>query len=153
METPKLLTAVDGTKLPINFLVVDDDKVSVMAIKRGFKLLAINNPIHVAHDGYQALEKLRGTGGNEKLEPPFIVTLDINMPRMNGLEFLEEIRKDDELKDTIVFVLSTSDAPTDIKSAYNKNVAGYIQKDSVTESLKSALEMIGDYAKIVKIPA
>ena len=104
-------TASVRTTSTVKFLIVDDDMVSVMAIKRPLKKLKIVNPVQVAKDGQQALEILRGEKNGAEFTPPFLVTLDLNMPRMNGFEFLEEIRKDYSLQRAVIFVLSTSDAP------------------------------------------
>lgn len=152
MEHARQILTSDADAQVLKFLIVDDDEVSIMAIKRGLKKLNITNPIHVACDGQAALDLLRGEAGHEKLDTPFIITLDINMPRMNGLEFLEIARNDPELRDTIIFVLTTSDAKSDIQKAYQKNVTGYILKDNVADSLKKALEMIGDYSNVVILP-
>lgn len=135
----------------ITFLAVDDDEVSIMAIKRAVKRLKIVNPVEVAYDGKEALDILRANG-TDGVRKRYIVTLDLNMPRMTGLELLEEVRKDKELQKQIIFVLSTSDAPTDITAAYEKNIAGYIVKENAYESMKSALEMLGAYMKIVQLP-
>lgn len=141
-----------GHTRPVTFLVVDDDEVSVMAIKRALKSLRIVNPVEVACDGQAALDIMRGTDGRPPLEQPYLVTLDLNMPRMDGLEFLEEVRSDVALSRTIVFVLSTSDTPSDVAAAYQSNVAGYIVKDDLGDSLQAALEMIGAFSRIVELP-
>lgn len=141
------------TTEPVKFLVVDDDVVSVMAIKRALKKLKILNPVLVAKDGQFALDLLRQEASRDGGLPPFLVTLDLNMPRMDGFEFLEEVRKDDTLKRAIIFVLSTSDMPKDIAAAYDKNIAGYIVKDDLGDSFEEALNMIDFYAKVVELPA
>jgi CheY-like chemotaxis protein len=93
----------------VTFLIVEDDEVDIMALERSFDQLRIANKKIVAKDGVEGLEFLRGEGGRDRIEPPFIVLLDLNMPRMNGLEFLEEIRNDATLHKSVVFVLTTSD--------------------------------------------
>lgn len=138
--------------VPVRFLVVEDDKISVMAIRRALKKLKILNPVTVASDGQDALDILRGVAGKEKIMPPFLVTLDLNMPRMGGLEFLEEIRRDPDLCKVVVFVLTTSDMPSDIAAAYEKNVAGYVLKDNVESSLTDALDMLSNYSRLVVLP-
>jgi len=143
---------VDIATSQVKFLVVDDDQVSVMAIKRALKKLKILNPVAVAKDGVQALEILRGSSGEGEFLPPYLVTLDLNMPRMDGLEFLEEVRKDPKLHKAVIFVLSTSDAPSDIAGAYEKNIAGYIVKDDLGDSYMKALDMIDTYSRIVELP-
>lgn len=137
---------------PVKFLVVDDDQVSVMAIKRAIKKLKIVNPIVVASDGQQALDILRNDCKGSNGLPPYLVTLDLNMPRMDGHEFLEEVRKDPSLQRAIIFVLSTSDAPKDISSAYDRNVAGYIIKDDLGDSFMKALDMLDAYTRLVEMP-
>lgn len=135
----------------VKFLVVDDDEVSVLAIKRAIKKLKIVNPITVARDGEEALAILKSDTKDVFL-PPYLITLDLNMPRMNGLEFLEEIRKDAALSKAVIFVLTTSDATMDITAAYEKNIAGYIIKDDLGDSFVKALAMIDSYARVVELP-
>lgn len=137
---------------PVRFLIVDDDQVSVMAIKRALKKLKIVNPVSVAKDGQQALNLLRGECGEDQILPPYLVTLDLNMPRMDGFEFLTEVRGDPKLHQAVIFVLSTSDAPEDVDAAYEQNIAGYIVKDDLGNSFVKALDMIDTYARIVELP-
>lgn len=137
---------------PVKILIVDDDQVSVMAIKRALKKLRILNPVMVAKDGQEALNILQGAFGEDRLLPPFLVTLDLNMPRMDGFEFLEHVRNDPSLHRAVIFVLSTSDAPSDIANAYDNNIAGYIVKDDLGDSFVRALDMIDAYTKIVELP-
>ena len=136
----------------VTLLLVEDDEIDEEALHRSFRKLKITNPIVVAHDGIEALDILRGTGGKEKLLPPYIVLLDINMPRMNGLEFLEEIRKDKELKRIVVFVLTTSNDDVDKMKAYESHVAGYALKSNAGDSFIKAVEMLDHYWKIIELP-
>ncbi|MGC3938206.1 response regulator [Roseobacter sp. EG26] len=135
------------------FLLVDDDEISIMAMKRALKKLKIVNKTIVAKDGQEALDILRGSADQHGTLPPFIVTLDLNMPRMNGLEFLETVRSDPVLNRIVVFVFTTSDMPHDIQSAYSQNVAGYLVKENPSETFSEALEMLGSYSRIVELPA
>lgn len=112
----------------VTFLVVDDNDLDVEKIERGFARFNIANPVIRAKDGLDALDYLRGEGGRERVKRPYVVLLDLNMPRMNGIEFLEELRNDPELADTSVFVLTTSDHKHDIRDAHQHNVAGYVVK-------------------------
>lgn len=137
---------------PVKFLIVDDDAVDVMAIQRSMKKLRLANPVLVAKDGIEALEILRGEANCGKIMPPFIVTLDLNMPRMGGQEFLENIREDPALRSVVVFVWSTSDAKSDVDASYERNVAGYIVKEQGEDSFKRALNMLDEYAQIVVLP-
>lgn len=136
------------------FLLVDDDKVSIMAMQRALKKLKIINRTVIARDGQEALEVLNAAVATaDGVLPPFIVTLDLNMPRMNGLEFLEAVRAVPALQRLVVFVFSTSDMPHDIQSAYSQNIAGYLVKENPSETFSAALEMLGSYSRIVELPA
>lgn len=128
----------------VTFLIVEDDEISVRAITRAFQKFGITNPIEVAHDGIEALELIRGVE-SKNLEWPYIVLLDINMPRMNGLEFLEELRSDPEYSDTVVFVLTTSDDDRDIVEAYKHYIAGYILKNNVGRDFVNLLSMLQNF--------
>lgn len=137
---------------PVRFLIVDDDQVSVLAIKRALKKLKIINPVQVARDGREALDLLRAELQGTSTLPPYLVTLDLNMPRMNGFEFIEEVRNDPALHRLVIFVLSTSDAPSDVAAAYDSNIAGYIVKDNLGDSFVKALDMIDCFSKVIEFP-
>ncbi len=138
----------------VTFVVVEDDDVDVMVLKQSFKRLQIGNPMVVARDGVEALEVLRGTDDQDPLEKPYVVLLDLNMPRMNGIEFLTEIRKDPDLADTVVFILTTSDDERDKLSAYDNHVAGYIVKSNDTgQSCVDTLKMLDHAWRVVDLPA
>ena len=129
---------------------MDDDDVAIMGMQRAIRKLDLSNPVEIARDGEEALAMLRGADG--RVNRPYIVTLDLNMPRMGGLEFLEEVRQDEALHDAIIFVVTTSDAPSDIAAAYSQNIAGYIIKDNAYETLKSALDLLRTYTNLVRLP-
>ncbi len=137
----------------INILLVEDDSVDVMNVQRAFKKNDIGHPLHVAFNGVEALHMLRGTHGKPKLSPlPRIILLDINMPKMNGIEFLREIRKDEELKSISVFVMTTSNDEQDKMEAYNLNVAGYILKPLSFDKFVHAVSILKDYWKLCEQP-
>lgn len=136
----------------VTVLLVDDDVVDVMAIQRAFKQRRIANPIVHANDGVEALEHLRGTGGRAQIHRPFLVLLDLNMPRMGGLELLQHLRADPELRDSIVFVLTTSKADEDVVAAYGHNVAGYMVKSQVGEGFLRVTELLGAYWCVIQLP-
>ena len=137
---------------PATFLIVDDDKVALKAIRRGIENLRLVNPVATAGDGLEALEYLRGELDPAGRLPPHIVLLDLNMPRMTGHEFLDVIRADPHLKRLVVFVITTSDEPRDVAAAYDRQVAGYIVKEEPMESLRNALEVVGAYSTVVLLP-
>ena len=142
-----------NTKLPdtkqVTILLVDDDDVDVMGIERALKKLKIVNPVLRAHDGMEALELLRKPGAVTR---PFLILLDLNMPRMNGIETLEELRKDRSLSSSVVFVLTTSADDKDMVAAYSKNVAGYIIKKQVGDGFMQVMEMLDHYWRVVELP-
>jgi len=132
----------------VKVLLVDDNDVDAEGVERAFRKHRILNPIIRARDGREALASLR-SGAVIK---PFIVLLDLNMPRMNGIEFLQELRADPTLHDSIVFVLTTSARDEDRAASYGFNVAGYVVKESVGEDFIKLLEMLGAYWRIVELP-
>jgi CheY-like chemotaxis protein len=136
----------------VHLLLVDDDEVDIQGLKRAFAKSRIANPITVAHDGIEALEFLRGENGRTKLPKPHLILLDLNMPRMNGLEFLEAIRADEQLKTSIVFMITTSKADEDRARAYKHNVAGYIVKQDPANTFMQAVALLEHYWKIVEFP-
>jgi CheY-like chemotaxis protein len=133
----------------ISILIVEDDDVDVKGVKRALKKLKVLNPTVRARDGIEGLEILRDS---TKIQRPYIILLDINMPRMNGLEMLAELRSDPKLVDSIVFVLTTSKADEDKMAAYNKNIAGYIVKSEVSYGYLGVVEMLENYWRIVELP-
>ena len=110
---------------PLNILLVEDDMIDVMNVKRAFARNHITNPLFVAGNGVEALRLLRS---GEIPSDRRIVLLDLNMPRMNGIEFLRELRGDPELNATSVIVLTTSNNERDKIEAFDLNVAGYLLK-------------------------
>jgi CheY-like chemotaxis protein len=134
-------------------LHVEDDDLDLMGLQRAFRAAKIANPIIVAHDGIEALEFLRGTNGRQRLPRPYMILLDLNMPRMDGIGFLREIRKDPDLKNAIVFVMTTSNDEADKVQAYNLCVAGYIIKADPARSFMEATALLDSYWKIVELPS
>lgn len=136
----------------VNILLVEDDEVDMMAVKRAFRELKIANPVTEAKDGIEALEILRGINGYSPIPRPLIILLDLNMPRMGGLEFLDELRKDPELHRCVVFVMTTSADERDRVRAYDKNVAGYVLKHDPGRSFMDAIAMFEHYWRVVELP-
>lgn len=137
----------------VHILLVDDDEVDCMNVERAFKKSNIQNPLHIAHDGLEALDMLRGTNGVDKITPtPRIILLDINMPKMNGLEFLKEIRADKELHNLSVFVMTTSNSDKDKIEAYEYNVAGYIVKPISFDKFVAAVSILNNFWQLCEQP-
>jgi len=135
-----------------SLLLIEDDEIDIAAVRRALAVLKIANPLHIARDGIEALEVLRGENGREKLPKPYIIVLDLNMPRMDGMEFLEEIRGDAELSDSIVFVMTTSRDEADRRAAYSKHVAGYIVKEDPIGTFRQAINLLDHYWRLVELP-
>ena len=136
----------------LHILLVDDDEVDVMNVKRAFRKNNIVNPLFVANNGVDALAMLRGTGANPMPAERRLVLLDLNMPRMGGLEFLREIRNDPVLHALTVIVLTTSDDERDKVEAYNLNVAGYILKPVTFSAFVEAIATLNKYWAINELP-
>jgi CheY-like chemotaxis protein len=134
------------------FLVVEDSDLDVEKIERGFVRLKIVNPIVRAKDGIEALQILRGECLEKSIDHPYLILLDLNMPRMNGLEFLTELRSDAKLKHAVVFVLTTSDHHADVYSAHQHNIAGYIVKPIRREQMLDALNTMNLYWNLCEYP-
>ncbi len=136
----------------VSLLIVEDDPVDQEAIIRSLRKMKIANVIRTASDGVQALDVLRGTNGQETLAKPRIVILDLNLPRMNGSEFLTELRSDESLADTLVFVLTTSVDSSDIETAYKHNVAGYLVKQRVGADFVRLVELLETFWRVIELP-
>jgi CheY-like chemotaxis protein len=109
-------------------LLIEDDRVDVMTVQRALKKYAIRNPLHVARTATDALAMLRGEAGPRIDPPPALILLDLNLPRMSGIEFLRELREDPRLRDLSVIVLTSSNEPTDRAAAFRYEVEDYIVK-------------------------
>ena len=137
----------------LHVLLVEDDSVDVMNVQRAFKKNNIENPLHVAFNGVEALNMLRGTNGKPKLNPlPGVILCDINMPKMNGIEFLKELRNDPALKSLSVFIMTTSNDEQDKFEAYKLNVAGYVLKPLSFEKFVGAVSILNNYWKLCEHP-
>lgn len=143
------MSTLPVTERMLNILLVEDDEVDVMNVQRAFQKNKIANPLYVAGDGIEALALLRGgTVPKERR----IVLLDLNMPRMNGIEFLRELRQDPELRGTTVVVLTTSNDERDKVDAYDLNVAGYLLKPVTFSNFCEVMAALNRYWALVELP-
>lgn len=136
----------------IQILLVEDDDGDAKAVQRAFTKAKIANPITRAIDGQDALEMLRGENGRSPLEAPFILLIDLNMPRLNGIELLRAIREDPALRPLVAFMLTTSKRDEDKIAAYELNVAGYIYKEAAGDDFLRLIDLMGAYWRIVELP-
>lgn len=117
----------------VEILVVEDNEFDVEALKRAFRKAQIGNRLHSAVDGVDALDKLQAPKEGEPVRQPLLILLDINMPRMDGFEFLDALRKDEKHKQSVVFMLTTSGHGGDMQMAYSRHVAGYFLKENLDD--------------------
>jgi CheY-like chemotaxis protein len=128
-------------------LIVEDDEVDVMTIKRAMKEIHVTNPVKVTWNGEEALEYLKG-----QKDLPGIILLDLNMPRMNGVEFLRHLRADERLKPIPVVVLTTSREEQDRVSSFNLGVAGYMIKPVDYLQFVEVIRAINLYWTLSELP-
>ena len=137
---------------PVQILLVEDDEVDAESMLRALRKLNLDNPLLHARDGCEALELLRAGENGEGVSDPYLIVLDINMPKMNGIEFLEALRRDEEHKNAIVFVLTTSNAARDKVQAYEYNIAGYLLKSNAGKGYTDVVGMLEQYWRFVELP-
>ncbi len=128
--------------------IVDDDDIDAIALERALRKLRLLNTVIRARDGREALELLRAG----KVSSPYMILLDLNMPRMNGLEFLESLRTDPLLTHAVVFVLTTSKSDEDLVAAYRQHVAGYVFKQHMDRDFLEVVGLIEHYWRLVELP-
>jgi CheY-like chemotaxis protein len=137
---------------PLNILLVDDDDGDAKAVERSFRKAKIANPLTRAVDGMEALEMLKGSNGRPKLSSPCVMLVDLNMPRINGIQFIQALRADKTLHRSVVFVLTTSKRDEDKLAAYDLNVAGYIVKATAGADFMNLVNLVECYWRIVELP-
>ncbi len=129
-----------GRGMKKTLLLVDDSDLDAECLRRSLKRAGLRNPFRWAIDGQAAIDLLEGRGPEKAPEEPFLVLLDLNMPRLNGIEFLERVQKDPDLCPAPIYVLSTSTLPGDIAEARAKGAAGYFVKPIGADELAGLLE-------------
>lgn len=133
----------------VNILLVDDDDIDVMNVRRAFEKGNVHNPLFVAQDGLEGLRMLRdGTVPSGRR----MVLLDLNMPRMNGIEMLRELRRDPLLAKIPVVVLTTSNEERDRTDAYGLHVAGYLLKPVTFLNFVELMVTLNRYWQLVEYP-
>jgi CheY-like chemotaxis protein len=137
---------------PFTVMLVDDDDVAVESVLRAFG--KEQTPWHVvtAGDGQEALDIMRGAHPQKRIESPYLVLLDINMPRMDGLTFLETVRADPQLHSTVVFMLTTSAREIDRAQAYDGHTAGYMVKSALGPQFSKLTRLLHSYGSTVRLP-
>lgn len=129
-------------------LLVEDDQVDVMTIKRALREIHVVNPISHVENGEDGIAYLR----DATKERPCLILLDLNMPVMNGIEFLQVIKQDDNLKRIPVIVLTTSEEQQDKVNSFNLGVAGYMAKPVDYRQFVEVMRSIDMYWTISEMP-
>jgi CheY-like chemotaxis protein len=140
-------------KSEMNIFLFEDNDLDVEILKRGLRKLGVSNSLVRAKDGLDALQILNEDVTKRALPRPYVILLDINMPRMNGHEFLTTLRKSDRLKDARVFVFTTSNSKKDVGLAYQNNASGYIVKPNSSSELTDVLQSLQKFWAICEDPA
>lgn len=135
----------------VHILLVEDNEGDILLTVEALEEGRIANVIEVARDGQEAVNKLEADLGNNKL--PDLILLDINLPKMNGHEVLEKLKKDENFKHIPVIILSTSSSEMDIMKSYNNHANCFITKPVEIDDFVKAIESIEDFwFSIVKLP-
>lgn len=135
----------------LEILLVDDDDVDAEAVRRGLVKANINCNIRRVCNGVQALELLETPDGPLQ-DRSYIILLDLKMPRMNGIEFLRSLRRNERLKRSVVFVLTTSNDERDREEAYSEGIAGYVTKSKAGINFCELVTMLDQYSQVVEFP-
>lgn len=109
-------------------LIVEDNETDIMCLKKAFEKNGIGKAIITASNGEEALAYLKGNLSGREIHIPNLILLDLNMPIMNGFEFLAVVKSDDRLKSIPVVILTSSTSRMDMNNSYSNSVAGYIEK-------------------------
>ncbi|AII51235.1 response regulator [Hymenobacter sp. APR13] len=132
-------------------LLVEDDFFDTMTVKKSFEKFSVQHKLYTAFNGLEALDLLLGRNGIEPIRPlPEVILLDLNMPKMNGHEFLAEIRRNPELADIPVFITTTSAMDVDRLNAQNLGVSGYILKPIDFETTTDMVDSMSLLEKLLK---
>jgi CheY-like chemotaxis protein len=138
---------------PVDVLLVEDDEGDVLMTKEAFEYYKIRNRLHVVTDGEQAVQFLRRTGPFTDAPRPGLILLDVNLPRLSGLEVLDALKRDPELMLIPVVMLTTSRAEEDILRSYKLHANAYVTKPVDFESFIDAIRQIDDFfLTLVQLP-
>jgi CheY-like chemotaxis protein len=132
----------------LNILLVDDDEVDIMNMKRAFQKNGITHPLFIANNGEEALWMLKFSD----MPKPNVILLDINMPKMNGLEFLSILRQDDYGKDISVFVITSSNEEIDKIKAHQLHVSGYLLKPLTSTEMLNKVDTLNNFWEVCEFP-
>lgn len=146
---------MEHERQPIKILLVEDDDGHARLIERNLRKVNLTNPIERVRDGLEALEYLNNQGSftdRQRYSRPRLVLLDINMPRMDGIEVLERIKADEHLRCLPVIMLTSTDNQVEIDRCYCAGASGYVAKPVNIVSLGEKLQRLGMFLEIVEFP-
>jgi CheY-like chemotaxis protein len=142
----------NGECQAVDVLLVEDDPGDVLMTKEAFEHYKLRNVLHVVTDGEQALQFLRRTGGYADAPRPGLILLDLNLPRLDGLEVLAELKADPVLKVIPVVILTTSQAQQDVLRSYALHANAYVSKPVDFETFIEAIRQIDNFfVTVVKL--
>jgi CheY-like chemotaxis protein len=136
----------------LTVLLIEDDDVAAESVMRSLQKVGFACPLVWAEDGATALDALRGKDPLREVPRPRLVLLDLNMPKMDGFEFLRQVRADPDLSAEVVFVLTTSSSDADRVRAYHEHIAGYMVKSAVGPQLSRLASLLVSYRTAVQLP-
>ncbi len=136
-------------------LMAEDDEGHANLIQRNLKRAGVKNEIFHVKDGQEALDFInrRGAYAGQELKGPLLVLLDINMPKIDGVEVLRQLKSTPETSQTPVIVLTTTDDPREVARCYGLNCSVYITKPVEYDAFVEAINRLGLFLQIVKTPA
>lgn len=138
---------------PVDILLVEDSKSDVLLTQEALRRARIANTLHVVEKGEEALRFLYRHGEHAEAVRPHLILLDINLPGISGLEVLERIKQDPQLREIPVVVLTTSAADEDVIAAYRHHVNAYVRKPIDFEAFLGTVREVGDFwLAIVTLP-
>ncbi|MEN3615101.1 response regulator [Plantactinospora sp. ZYX-F-223] len=138
---------------PVRILVVDDDPGDVLMIEEALATSEVPKAIDVVGDGQEAMEFLHQEGRHREASRPDMILLDLNMPRMDGRQVLNQVKSDDNLRTIPVVVLTTSNADTDILGSYNLRANAYVTKPIDLDDFNDVIRRIDEFfGQIVVLP-
>jgi len=137
-------------------LIAEDDDGHATLIRRALRGTGLTNPVQRFVNGEELwgfLSGTAGTAGGGGFDPrtPYIILMDINMPRMNGIEVLQRIRSEDDLKGLLVIMLTTTDDPREVRRCYQLGCNAYMTKPSSFPAFTEAFERLGSFLKVIEV--
>lgn len=135
----------------VHLILVEDDDVDAEYVVRVLRRSGISAPVTLFRDGFEAIQALRGPQRGFMVARPLMILLDLNMPRLNGLEFLDLLREDPEFRRSIVFILTQSERSEDISAAYDRQVAGYLVKSHLGDNYALLPQLLVTYCRLVAL--